>query len=37
MTAAGWIFLIIAWTIIISVLVFCYYHVLQGNKLSDKD
>jgi hypothetical protein len=29
MTAAGWIFIAIAWTAIISVAVFCYRKVLQ--------
>ncbi len=29
MTAAGWIFMAIAWTTIISVAVFCYRKVLQ--------
>ncbi len=29
MTAAGWIFITIAWTAIISVAVFCYRKVLQ--------
>ncbi len=28
-TAAGWIFLAIAWTAIISVAIFCYRKVLQ--------
>ncbi|GEM_PF-3323084 len=29
MTAAGWIFISLAWTTIISVAVFCYRKVLQ--------
>lgn len=31
MTTEGWIFLILAWGVILSLIVFCFYKVLKGN------
>ena len=35
MTTTGWVFMITAWTAIISVLIICYYHILRTNKIGD--
>lgn len=32
MTITGWIFMITSWTIIISLVSFCYYKTLTGKK-----
>jgi hypothetical protein len=31
MTTEGWIFLFLAWGVILSLTAFCFYKVLKGN------
>lgn len=31
MTIEGWIFLILAWGVILSLIGYCFYKVLKGN------
>jgi len=35
MTVGGWIFLIVCWGIIISLVTFCYLRILQDNGSGD--
>ncbi len=35
MTTGGWIFLILTWGVIISLMIFCYVRVLRDNPVDD--
>ncbi|HKK21586.1 MAG TPA: hypothetical protein VJ983_08945 [candidate division Zixibacteria bacterium] len=35
MTTGGWIFMLLSWTVIISVLIFCYKRTFSGDNRSE--
>jgi len=37
MTTAGWVFLLLSWGMILSLLSFCYGRILRGKKSNDDD